>query len=54
MKETTGGGELIIKLEAGNAQLLISVSDTGIGLPQGQGEFARKSRFAPLLATAIS
>jgi PAS domain S-box-containing protein len=38
MKETTGGGELIIKLEAGAAQLLISVSDTGVGLPQEQGE----------------
>jgi signal transduction histidine kinase len=45
MKETTGGGELIIKLEAGNAQLLISVSDTGIGLPQGQGEEIFKAFF---------
>jgi len=33
MKGTTGGGELAIKSEAGDAQLLISVSDTGVGLP---------------------
>jgi PAS domain S-box-containing protein len=33
MKETTGGGELSIKSEASDAQLLISVSDTGVGLP---------------------
>jgi signal transduction histidine kinase len=30
MKETTGGGELTIKSEAGDGQLLISVSDTGV------------------------
>jgi signal transduction histidine kinase len=45
MKETTGGGELTIKLEAGNAQLLISVSDTGVGLPQEQGEEIFKAFF---------
>ena len=33
MKQTTGGGALTIKSEAGNGQLLISVSDTGVGLP---------------------
>src|SRR6267378_3625729 len=33
MKETAGGGELTIKSETGDAQLLISVSDTGVGLP---------------------
>jgi PAS domain S-box-containing protein len=33
MKGTTGGGELTLKSEAGDAQLLISVSDTGVGLP---------------------
>ena len=33
MKGTTGGGELTIKSEAGDAQLLVSVSDTGVGLP---------------------
>ena len=38
MKETTGGGELTIKLEACDAQLLISVSDTGVGLPPEQAE----------------
>ena len=45
MKETTGGGELTIKLEAGNAQLLISVSDTGVGLRQEQGEEIFKAFF---------
>ena len=38
MKGTAGGGELTIKSEAGNAQLLISVSDTGVGLPAEQAE----------------
>ena len=38
MKETTGGGELTIKSEAGDAQLLISVSDTGVGLPPEQAD----------------
>jgi len=38
MKETTGGGELTIKSEVGDAQLLISVSDTGVGLPQEQAD----------------
>ncbi len=33
MKETTDGGELTIKSKAGDGQLLISVSDTGAGLP---------------------
>ncbi len=37
IKGTTGGGELTIKSEAGDAQLLISVSDTGVGLPPGMG-----------------
>ncbi len=36
MKETTGERELTIKSEAGDAQLLISVSDTGVGLPPEQ------------------
>jgi PAS domain S-box-containing protein len=45
MKETTGGGELTIKLEAGNAQILISVSDTGVGLRQEQGEDIFKAFF---------
>jgi len=38
MKETSGGGELTIKSEAGDGQLLISVSDTGVGLPPEQAE----------------
>ena len=38
MKGTTGGRELTIKSEAGDAQLLISVSDTGVGLPQEQAD----------------
>jgi len=33
MKETIGGGELTIQSEAGDGQLQISVSDTGVGLP---------------------
>jgi len=36
MKGTTGGGELTIRSEAGDGQLLISVRDTGIGLPPEQ------------------
>jgi signal transduction histidine kinase len=38
MKETTGGGELTIKSEPDDGQLLISVSDTGVGLPPEQAE----------------
>jgi len=38
MKGTSGGGELAIKSEAGDGQLLISVSDTGVGLPPEQAE----------------
>jgi signal transduction histidine kinase len=38
MKGTTSGGELAIKSEAGDGQLLISVSDTGVGLPPEQAE----------------
>src|SRR6266404_4979558 len=33
MKETSGGNELTIKSEVGDGQLLISVCDTGVGLP---------------------
>jgi PAS domain S-box-containing protein len=36
MNGTTGGGELTIKSECGDAQLLISVSDTGVGFPPEQ------------------
>src|SRR5712692_4975772 len=38
MKATAGGGELTIKSEASDGQLLISVSDTGVGLPTAQKE----------------
>src|SRR5882672_5502447 len=38
MKETSGGSELTIKSEAGDGQLLISVSDTGVGLPSEQAD----------------
>jgi signal transduction histidine kinase len=38
MKETTGGGELTIMSEADGGQLLISVSDTGVGLPAEQAD----------------
>jgi PAS domain S-box-containing protein len=38
MKETRGGGELTIKSEPDDGQLLISVTDTGVGLPPEQAE----------------
>ncbi len=38
MKGTSARGELTIKSEAGDGQLLISVSDTGVGLPPEQAE----------------
>src|SRR5467141_2663997 len=38
MKETTARGELTIKSEAGDGQLLISVSDAGVGLPPEQAD----------------
>jgi PAS domain S-box-containing protein len=38
MKGTTARGELTIKSEAGDGQLLISVSDTGVGLHPEQAE----------------
>jgi signal transduction histidine kinase/CheY-like chemotaxis protein len=45
MKEAIGGGLVTIKSEACDAQLLISVSDTGVGLPQEQGEEIFKAFF---------
>src|SRR6266404_3341782 len=45
MKEMNGGSELTIKSEAGDGQLLISVSDTGVGLPQGQADRIFKAFF---------
>ncbi len=38
MKETSGGSELTIKSEVGDGQLLISVSDAGVGLPPEQAD----------------
>jgi PAS domain S-box-containing protein len=45
MKESAGGGELTIKSEASDSQLLISVSDTGVGLPPEQPEKIFKAFF---------
>jgi PAS domain S-box-containing protein len=38
MMETSGGSELAIKSETDDGQLLISVSDNGVGLPPKQGD----------------
>lgn len=38
MKDMKAGGELTIKSQTQNGQLLISVSDTGVGLPPKQVE----------------
>ena len=38
MKLKADGGELTIKSEVCDAQLLISVSDTGVGLPPAQAD----------------
>jgi signal transduction histidine kinase len=38
MKEMSGGSELTIKLRVDDGQLLISVSDTGVGLPPEQAD----------------
>jgi PAS domain S-box-containing protein len=45
MKGTTGRRELTIRSEAGDAQLLISVSDTGVGLPPEQADQIFKAFF---------
>jgi signal transduction histidine kinase len=45
MKGTTGGGELTIKSKADHGQLLISVSDTGVGLAAEQAEQIFKAFF---------
>jgi PAS domain S-box-containing protein len=45
MKGITGAGELTIKSQAGDGQLLISVSDTGVGLPPEQEEQIFKAFF---------
>ena len=45
MKGTTGEGELTIKSEADDGQVLVSVSDTGVGLPLEQAEQIFKAFF---------
>jgi PAS domain S-box-containing protein len=45
MKEMNGGSELAIRSEVGDGQLLISVSDTGVGLPVEQAEQIFKAFF---------
>jgi len=45
MKEMSGGSELTIKSEVDDGQLLISVSDTGVGLPAEQAEQIFKAFF---------
>src|ERR1700676_3865505 len=45
MKETSGGSELAIKSETDDGQLLISVSDTGVGLLSEQGDQIFKAFF---------
>jgi PAS domain S-box-containing protein len=45
MKDGTGGRELTIKSETIDAQLVISVSDTGVGLPPEQAEQIFKAFF---------
>jgi PAS domain S-box-containing protein len=45
MKETTGGSELTIKSEVDDGKLLISVSDTGVGLAPEQAEQMFKAFF---------
>src|ERR1700694_5535569 len=45
MKETSGASELTIQSETADGQLLISVSDTGVGLPQEQEEAIFKAFF---------
>lgn len=45
MKEKNGGGELAIKSEADDGRLVISVTDTGIGLPQEKADQIFKAFF---------
>jgi signal transduction histidine kinase/PAS domain-containing protein len=45
MKETSGGSELTIKSEPRDGQLLISVSDTGVGLPAERADQIFKAFF---------
>jgi PAS domain S-box-containing protein len=45
MKGTAGGGKLTITSEAADAQLLISIRDTGVGLPPRQADQIFKAFF---------
>ena len=45
MKGTTGEGELTIKSETGDGQVLVTVSDNGMGLPPEQAEQIFKAFF---------
>src|SRR6202043_3408880 len=45
MKETRAGSELTIKSEADDGQILISVSDTGVGLAPDQADQIFKAFF---------
>ena len=45
MKESSGGSKLAIKSKTDDGQLLISVSDTGVGLPPEQGDQIFKAFF---------
>jgi PAS domain S-box-containing protein len=45
MKGTAGGGKLTITSEAADAQLLISIQDTGVGLPPQQADQIFKAFF---------
>ena len=45
MKEASGGSELTIKSEADHGHVLVSVSDTGMGLPPEQAEQIFKAFF---------
>jgi signal transduction histidine kinase len=45
MKDTNDGAKLTIKSEISDSQLLISVSDNGVGLPPEQGEEIFKAFF---------
>jgi signal transduction histidine kinase len=45
MKEMSRGGELTIKSESDDGQVLISVSDTGVGLSPGQADQIFKAFF---------
>jgi signal transduction histidine kinase len=45
MKGTASGGELTVSSEAGDGQLLISVSDTGVGFPPEQADQIFKTFF---------